>query len=52
MKLSKKLKSFFRFSSAFPKSTFHLENFEKVDESHSLCLSEIIDCKVPAYVNV
>ena len=36
---------------AFSKSPFNVKHFEKKDESHSLCLSEIIDCKIRAYGN-
>ena len=36
---------------ALLKSTFHFEHFEKKDELHSLCISEIIDTKNRAYVN-
>ena len=42
MKLSKKLKIFCQFYTAFPKFTFNFKHFEKKDESHSICLSEII----------
>ena len=52
MQLSKKLKIFSEFSTAFPKSTFNFKHFEKNDESDSLCLSKIIDCKMRAYGNV
>ena len=52
MQLSKKLKNFSEFSTAFPKSTFNFKHFEKNDESDSLCLSKIIDCKMRAYGNV
>ena len=34
------------------KSILNLEHFEKAEESHSLCLSEIIYCETHAYVNV
>ena len=52
MKLSKKLKIFPSFSTAFQISTFNLKHFEKKDECHSLCLSEIINREIGAYVNV
>ena len=37
---------------AFLKSTFHFEHFEKKGEPHSLCISETIDGERSAYVNV
>ena len=45
MKLSKKLKIFSEFRTAFQKATFNFKHFEEEDESQSLCLSEIIDCE-------
>ena len=51
MKLSEKLKTFPELFTAFVKSTSNLEHFEKKDESHILCLSEIIDCEIRAYLN-
>ena len=52
IELYKKLKIFSEFSTAFLKCKFNINHFENKDESHSLCLSEIIDCKIRAYVNV
>ena len=52
MQLSKQLKSFSQFSSGFIKFKFNFEHFEKKDEPHSLCISEIIDGERRAYVNV
>ena len=52
MQLSKKLKIFCEFPNVFPKSKFNLKHFEKIDESHRLCLSEITDFEIRAYVNV
>ena len=52
MKLPKKLKVFPEFFTAILKSTFNFEHFEKKDESHSLYVSRIMDCKICAYVNV
>ena len=50
--LSKKLKTFFEFFTAFLKPTFNFEhNFEK-DERHSLCISEVKHSKKRGYVNV
>ena len=43
MKLSKKQKSFSEFFSAFLKSTSNFEAFEKNNDQHTLCISEIID---------
>ena len=40
--LSKKLKMFYRFFTAFLKSTFNFEEYEKKDELDSLCICEII----------
>ena len=52
MKLSEKLKIFSEFFTAFLKSAFNFELFEEKDESHSLCLFDIIDCDIRACVNV
>ena len=52
MKLSKKVKIFSEFCTAFLKATFDLKHFENEDESHRSCLSKVIDCKIRAYVNV
>ena len=52
MELSKKLKDFSEVFTAFLKSTFNFEHFEKNFESHSLCISEIIDGERRAYANV
>ena len=37
---------------AFLRFTFNFKHFKKEDGSHSLCLSEIIDCEIRAYVTV
>ena len=50
--LSKKLDVFFEVFTACLKSIFNFEYFEKKVEPHSLCISEIIDCEIHAYVNV
>ena len=50
--LSKKLKTFFEFFTAFLKPTFNFEHCEKKDERHRLCISEVIDGKNRGYVNV
>ena len=52
MNLSKKVNTFSQFFTAFLESTFNFEYFEKKDQSNSLCLSEIISCKVRVYVNL
>ena len=52
MHLSKKLKVFFQFFTAFLKSAFNFEHFGKKDEPHSSCIFEIIDGEKSAYVNV
>ena len=52
MKFADKLKLFSELFTAFLKSPFNCKRFEKNDESHSLCLSEIIECEIRAYVNV
>ena len=39
--LSQKRKTFSRFFSAFLKSTLNFENFQKKDDSHSRCISQI-----------
>ena len=52
MQWSKKLKIFSQLFTAFLKSKFNFKDFKNKDESHSLYLSEIIDCDICAYVNV
>ena len=37
---------------AFVKSTLNLEYFEKKDQSQSLNINEIINCKTGSYLNV
>ena len=41
--LSQKQKKFSAFFSSFLKASFNLENFQKKDDAHSLCISEITD---------
>ena len=43
--ISLKKKTFSRFFIAFLKFTLNLEYFEKKDQSHSLSITEIINCK-------
>ena len=50
MQLSKEL--FSENSPDYMKSAFNFKHFEKNDKSHSLCLSDIIDCEIGAYINV
>ena len=45
MQLSKKLKTFPQFFFPFLKSSSNFEHFEKKDDIHSQCISEIIDCQ-------
>ena len=49
MQISTKLKSFSRFFIASMKSTLNSEYFEKKDQSHSLSITEIIDCETGSY---
>ena len=39
--LSQKRKTFFQFFSIFSKSTLNFEHFQKKDDSHSRCISQI-----------
>ena len=43
MQLSRKQKTFSQFFCAFLKSTLNFEHFQKKDDSHSRCISEITD---------
>ena len=52
IQLSKKLKVFPELLTEFLKSSFNFDHFEKKDESHSLCISKIIDGETRTYVNV
>ena len=45
MQLSKKIKIFSRFLSAFLKSASSFKHFQKEDDSHSLCIFEITAVK-------
>ena len=45
MQSCKQLKTFFQFSSPFLKYALNFQNFEKKDDFHSLCISEITDCQ-------
>ena len=50
--ISLKAKTFFGFFIASLKSTLNLEYFEKKDESHSLSITEINNCKTSSYLSV
>ena len=53
MELYKKQKLFWLFFSGFLKSRSIFEHFEKKKyDPHSLCISEIADCKRRCYINV
>ena len=43
MHLYQKQKIFSQFFSAFSKSALNFQHFEKKDDTHSLCISEITD---------
>ena len=49
MQISPKLKTFSRFFIASMKSTLNFEYFEKKDQSHSLSITENIDCETGSY---
>ena len=50
--ISLKQKTFSGFFIAFLKSTLNLEYFEKKDESHSLSIMEVNNCKTSSYLSV
>ena len=52
MQTSLKVKTCSRFFIAFLKSTLNFESFERKDQSHSLSISEIINCETGSYLNV
>ena len=45
MQISRKLKTFYGFFTAFLKSTLNLVYFDRKDQSHSLSIKEIINCE-------
>ena len=47
-----KLKTCSQFLIAFLKSTLNLEYFERKNLSHSLSITEIINCETGSYLNV
>ena len=49
MQISTKSKTFSRFFFASMKSTLNSEYFEKKDQSHSVSITEIIDCETGSY---
>ena len=49
MQISPKPKPFSGFFIALLKSTLNSEYFEKKDQSHSLSITEIIDCETGSY---
>ena len=49
MQISPKPNTFSQFFLASMKSTLNSEYFEKKDQSHSLSITEIIDCETGSY---
>ena len=49
MQISPKPKTFSEFCFASTKSTLNSKYFEKKDQSHSLSITEIIDCETGSY---
>ena len=52
MQTSLKDKTCSRFFIAFLKFTLNVEYFQKKDQSHSLSITEIINCETGSYLNV
>ena len=52
MQISQKPKTFSGFFIASMISTLNSEYFEKKDQSHSVSITEIIDCETGSYWNV
>ena len=50
--ISQKVKTFSFFFIASLKSTLNLEYFEKKDQSHSLSITEINNCRTSSYLSV
>ena len=50
--ISRQVKTFSGFLVAFLKSTLNFQYFEKKDQSHSLSITEIINCETGSYLNV
>ena len=51
MQLYEKLKIFSRFFISFSKYSWNFEHFEKKNDIHSQCISEIIDCQRYGWTN-
>ena len=51
MQISRKLETFSQFFIAFLKSPLNFEYFEKKDQSHSLSITEVSNCKAGSYFN-
>ena len=51
MQTSLKVKTGSRFFNAFPKSTLNFQYFEKKDQSHSLGITEVINCELGSHLN-
>ena len=52
MQISPKPKTFSEFFIASMKSRLNFEYFETKDQSHSLSITELIDCETGSYRNV
>ena len=52
MQLSEKKKPFLNFFPAVLKSRLNFEHFQKIDEPHSLSISETTDSQRLAYMNI
>ena len=52
MQISRKLETFSGIFIAFLKSALNMEYFERKDQSQSLSITEIINCKTGSYLNV
>ena len=49
---TKKQKTFSQFLGAYPKSTLNFEDFEKEDDPHRRCISEITEAEKGDQINV
>ena len=52
MQVSRKLKMFLQFLSAYLKSPANAEHFEKKDEAHGSGISQVLDYEKRGYLNV
>ena len=50
--ISRKAQTFSGLFVTFLKSTLNFEYFEKKDQSHSLSITEIINCETGSYLNI